>query len=357
MIPYSRQSVDQDDIAAVAHVLSSDLLTRGPHLESFEQEFAACVGARHAVAFCNGTAALHAACAAAELGPTSVGATSSLTFAASANCLLYVGAELRLVDIDPLTLNLNPTQLPDGLDALIAVHYAGLPLDLSRLASRPRVVIEDASHALGAHTPDGPVGNCTRSDMCTFSFHPVKHITTGEGGAVTTNSAELAERLRRLRHHGILPKPENGGWYYEIDEVGFNYRMTDFQAALGSSQLRKLERFVERRNALAAGYREQLGDLPIALPPAAARGSRHAYHLFPVRVPNRRIVYERLRDAGIGAQVHYVPLHHHPLYRTRAPACLPETDKAYAELLSLPLFPGLTDFEHMSVVNALKAAL
>src|SRR5690242_18100261 len=194
-------------------------------------------------------------------------------------------------------------------DALVAVHYAGLPFDLSSLPVRPRVIVEDAAHALGARTSDGPVGNCARSDLCTFSFHPVKAVTTGEGGAVTTNSDELAERLRRFRSHGVVPRadaPGEGGWYYEVETLGFNYRITDVQCALGLSQLGKLSSFVTRRNELASRYRELLGDLPVelcALPPAAPSGWRHAYHLFPVRVADRRRVYDELRADGIGVQV------------------------------------------------------
>jgi len=357
VIPYGRQSIDDDDIAAVADVLKGDWLTQGPHVEEFETELASEVGARHAVAFCNGTAALHAACAAAQLGPGSIGVTSALTFAASANCLLYVGADVQFVDIDPLTLNLDPRQVPDGIDAVIAVHYAGLPVDLTSLRSRSRFIIEDASHALGAQTPDGPVGNCARSDMCTFSFHPVKHITTGEGGAVTTNSDDLAARLRRFRHHGISPQPEKGGWYYEIESLGFNYRLTDLQAALGTSQLKKLDRFLARRNELAVRYREALLGLPVVLPPEAPDGWSHAYHLFVLRVAGRRGVYDELRSAGIGVQVHYVPVHHHPIYKEHASVPLPQTDAVYDELLSLPMFPDLTDREQDTVIEALKVAV
>jgi dTDP-4-amino-4,6-dideoxygalactose transaminase len=234
-----------------------------------------------------------------------------------------------------------------------------LPADLEGLTHRPRVVIEDAAHALGAVTPDGPVGNCARSDMCMFSFHPVKAITTGEGGAVTTNSDELAERLRRFRNHGIVPKPDEGGWFYEIPQIGFNYRMTDLQAALGTSQLAKLDRFVNRRNELATRYCELLADLPVVLPPAAPSGWRHAYHLFAVQVPDRRGVYDRMRADGVGVQVHYVPIYRHPLYADLGvdPGDFPNTERAYAGLLSLPLFSDLTEDEQNRVVDVLRAAL
>ncbi|MGH9226794.1 MAG: UDP-4-amino-4,6-dideoxy-N-acetyl-beta-L-altrosamine transaminase [Acidimicrobiales bacterium] len=356
MIPYGRQSIDDDDIAAVTAVLKGDWLTQGPHVEEFEEALAARVGAAHAVVFANGTAALHGAAAAAGLGPADVVATSPLSFVASANCARFVGASVTFVDIDPETLNLDVAAVPAGVDGLVAVHYAGLPVDLSRLGARPRVVIEDACHALGAVTPDGPVGNCARSDLCVFSFHPVKHITTGEGGAVTTNNAGLAHALRRFRSHGTVAKPEHGGWYYEVESLGYNYRLTDIQAALGTSQLGRLDRFVSGRQALAARYRTLLADLPVVLPPGPAPGFTHAYHLFPIRVRDRRRVYEAMRDAGIAVQVHYVPIHHHPIYAEAAAMC-PNADAAYERLLSLPLFPDLTEPEQDRVVETLAELL
>lgn len=357
MIPYGRQSVDDDDIEAVAKVLKGDWLTQGPHVEEFEQAVAAVVHSRHAVAFASGTVALHAAVAAAGLGPGSVVATPSLTFVATANCARYVGADVSFVDIDPRTLNIDLTQVPPHADAVVAVHYSGLPVDLAALkGARLPIVIEDAAHALGASTPDGPVGNCAHSDLCMFSFHPVKSITTGEGGMITTNSEELDHRLRTFRNHGITRKPELGGWYYEIDGVGTNARLTDMQAALGVSQLSKLERFIARRNELADRYRSELSDLPIVLPPAAPPGWRHAYHLFAIQVKNRGHVYDTLREHGIATQVHYVPVHHHPLY-ARADRNLPRTDEAYEGLLSIPLFPAMTDDEQTTVIEALTAVL
>jgi dTDP-4-amino-4,6-dideoxygalactose transaminase len=362
VIPYSCQAIDDDDIDAVVRVLRSPRLTCGPAVESFEAALAARVEVKHAIAFANGTAALHGALAAARIGAGDRVVTSPLSFAASATCALYVGARVSFVDIDPDTLNLDVAAVP-ACDALVAVHYAGLPADLRLLRHRPRVVVEDACHALGARTPDGPVGNCARSDMTVFSFHPVKAITTGEGGAVTTNSDPLADALRRFRSHGTVPTPEHGGWAYEIDSLGFNYRLTDIHAALGESQLAKLGTFVALRNALADRYRAALADVPgLLLPPAApslAGGWRHAYHLFAVRVPNRRDVYDALHAAGIAVQVHYVPIHRHPLYAEMGftPDQFPHTERAYAGLLSLPLFPTLTRSDQDRVIDTLKTVL
>jgi len=358
-IPYGRQCVDDDDIAAVVEVLRGDWLTQGPAVERFEAALCSATGARHAVAFANGTVSLHAALWATGIGKGDKVATSPLSFVASASCALWVGAQPAFIDIDPKTLNLDLGHV-GRCDALIPVHYAGLPVDLSGLVLRPRVVIEDAAHALGASTPDGPVGNCARSDACVFSFHPVKTVTTGEGGAVTTNSAELAARLRRFRSHGMVPRPQHGEWFYEISELTPNARISDIQCALGASQLTKLERFVERRNELALRYETLLADLDVEPAPAAhTPGTRHAFHLYPVRVPRRRAVYESMRAAGVGVQVHYVPIYRHPLFAPFgiAPSDFPETERAYEQLLSLPMFPALTDAQQDRVVDVLAAAI
>jgi dTDP-4-amino-4,6-dideoxygalactose transaminase len=359
MIPYGRQLVDEDDIAAVVAVLRGDWLTQGPAVDEFEASLCGVTGARFAVAYANGTLALQAAMFAAEIGPGSIVATSPLSFVASASCALWFGADVRFVDIDPETLNLDLAKVPE-CDALVVVHYAGLPVDLSKLKRRPRIVVEDAAHALGGATPAGPVGNCADSDMAVLSFHPVKSVTTGEGGAVTTNSPELAARLRRFRTVGIERKPEHGGWYYEISDLAPNARITDMQCALGTSQLKKLPRYVERRDELAARYRALLADVEhVELPPVAPFGTRHAYHLFAVRVPERRSVYDALHANGVGTQVHYVPIYRHPLFARMGftPKSYPETERAYAALLSLPLHPGLTDADQDHVIVALTNAL
>ncbi|MEO1062028.1 MAG: UDP-4-amino-4,6-dideoxy-N-acetyl-beta-L-altrosamine transaminase [Actinomycetota bacterium] len=353
MIPYGRQTIDDDDIQAVVDVLRGDWLTQGPAIEVFERAVCEATDARFAVAYANGTAALHGACAAAGVGPGDRVATSPLSFVASANCARYLGAEVSFVDIDPATLNLDPTGVPAGLDAVVAVHFAGLPVDLSKLAERPRIVIEDAAQALGAATPDGPVGNCARSDMTCFSFHPVKPVTTAEGGVVTTNDPDLADRLRRFRTHGIHRPETDERWYYEVIETGFNYRLTDVQAALGTSQMRKLDAFMSRRREIAARYDVELAELDLLAAPQPPAGFEHGYHLYPIRVADRRGVYDGLRDRGIAPQVHYVPIHHHPVYASDQwdlPAC----DEAYAGILSLPIFPLLTDGEQTKVIEALR---
>lgn len=358
-IPYGRQDIDESDIEAVIDVLRGDWLTQGPTIERFEEAVAEKVDARHAVAFSSGTAALHGAAVAAELGADDLVYTSPLSFIASANCARYVGASVGLVDIDPTTLNMDLTAVPTDADAVVAVDYAGLPVRFDQLPARPRVLIEDAAHALGASTLAGPVGNCAASDLCVFSLHPVKPITSGEGGIVTTNDSDLADALRRFRSHGIVAKPERGGWHYEVVSLGFNYRMTDMQAALGLSQLARLDSYIARRNAIAQRYRQLLAGMPIVMPPVAEDGVVHGYHLFPVLVPERRKVYEGLRALGIGVQVHYVPIHHHPISAgdILPPGNLPNCDRVYQQILSLPIYPTLSEDDQDYVVEGLEAVL
>lgn len=357
MIPYGRQSIDDSDVAAVTAVLRGDWLTTGPAIERFETAVADYVEARHAVAFSSATAALHGACHAAGLGPGDVVHTSPLTFIASANCARYVGARPALLDIDPVTYNVDAAKVDASVSAIVPVHYAGLPVRMAEWTHRPRWVIEDASHALGAHTPDGPVGNCAHSDMCVFSFHPVKPVTTGEGGIVTTNDDALADELRRFRSHGIDRTPTADAWVYDAVEVGYNYRMTDIQAALGASQMARLDDFIARRNAVADRYRTMLADLPVTLPPEAPEGYRHGYHLFAVRVAERSRVFRGLRARGIGVQVHYVPVHHHSVSTDIAVPSggFPVADAVYDGLISLPIYADLTEAEQDEVVAALAA--
>jgi UDP-4-amino-4,6-dideoxy-N-acetyl-beta-L-altrosamine transaminase len=359
VIPYGQQWIDADDIAAVAAVFDTGWLTQGPAIERFETALSERVEAEFAIAFANGTAALHGACFAAGLGPDDLLVTSPLTFMASANCGRYVGAKIALADIDRSTLNIDLNNVPETATAVVPVHFAGLPVDLSGFRREGAVIIEDGAHALGASTPNGPVGNCALSDMTEFSFHPVKAITSGEGGAITTNDPELAARLRKFRSHCIVPNPENGAWSYEISEVGFNYRMTDLQAALGIAQLRKLDDFIDRRNLLANRYREKLRDTETILPPEAPDGFTHAYHIFPIQVRDRRRIFDRLREAGIGVQVHYVPVHHHPVSSDIGlkPGDLPECDAVYEGLISLPMFPKLSVEDQDYVIETLKRLL
>ena len=361
MISYGRQSINQRDIDSVVAVLSGDWLTQGPTIEKFESALAEYVDAAYAVSFSSGTAALHAAAWAAGLGPGDVAFTSPLTFMATANAARYVGATPGLVDISRDTWNIDLGLLPERAKAVFPVHYAGLPVDLSRPSwqERPEIVIEDAAHALGAFTPDGPVGNCASSDMTCFSFHPVKPLTTGEGGMVTTNNSDLADRLRRFRNHGILRKPEHGGWYYEISDLGYHYRMTDMQAALGLSQLSRIDSFIAKRNNVAVTYRHELSALPLELPPEAPNGYLHGYHLFPVLVENRAFAFEEFHRLGIAVQVHYVPVHHHPISQDLANFGqeFPEAERVYRGVLSLPIFPELTEDQVRFVAETVPRVL
>ncbi|WLG97280.1 UDP-4-amino-4,6-dideoxy-N-acetyl-beta-L-altrosamine transaminase [Pseudomonas sp. FP198] len=384
MIPYGRQSLDQADIDAVVAVLQSDWLTQGPAIERFEQAMARRCQAGHAVAVCNATAALHIACLAAGLGPGDRLWTTPNTFLASANCGRYCGAQVDFVDIDPLTWNLDAVALAIKLDraecdgtlpkVLVAVAFSGQSCDMreiSRLSERYGfTVIEDASHAVGASYADRPVGCGEFADMTVFSFHPVKIITSAEGGMVLTNRPELAQRLQRLRSHGMtreagqMTEPSHGPWYYQQVELGFNYRMTDLQAALGLSQLDKLEGFVARRRGLAARYNQLLGGSPLTLPGLQA-DAESAWHLYVVRLRldeislSHRQVFEGLRAAGIGVNLHYIPVHLQPYYRDLgfAQGDYPQAERYYAEAISLPMFPSLSDEQQDYVVGQLQRLL
>jgi perosamine synthetase len=373
-IPYGRQSIDEDDVAAVVAALRSDWLTQGPAVSAFEDAFAAACQAPHAVAFSSGTAALHAAAHTLGLSAGDELLTSAITFAASANCGAYTGAKPTFADIDPSTWNVSAQTIASALSpatrCVVPVHFAGLPAptaEIRQAVGNDVAIVEDAAHALGAHTPDGPVGCARHADMAVFSFHPVKAITSGEGGMVTTRDSDTAQRLREFRTHGMVKDPSRlerreGGWHHEQHDLGFNYRLTDLQAALGRSQLSKLERFVARRNELADRYRESLGDLPqLELAPAAPRGSRHAHHLFVVRhrggAAARRRLYDGLRERGILTQVHYQPVYHHPWY-ARAygyeTGLCPNAETYYAGCLSLPCFPALSDTDQGRVIAAVR---
>jgi len=376
-IPYGCQTIDEADVAAVASCLTDPFLTQGPRVDAFERAFAEQVGARHAVAFANGTAALHAAASAAGLGPGDELLSTPISFVASSNCALFVGARPVFSDIDPRSGNLDcaaalRTARSGRTKACVAVSLAGLPIDLAPLQPARRdglIVIEDGCHALGGLRRGRPVGGDGLADMTTFSFHPVKAMTTGEGGMVTTESDHLADALRTFRTHGIRRREDpnsvmHGGWHYEIETLGFNYRITDFQCALGLQQLARLDQFIAARNAIAAAYRELLGGLEqLQLPLEAPTGERHAYHLFVVRFlegpVRRRLVYDHLRAAGIGAQLHYIPIPAHRLYRSMGYSmeALPAAQAYYEQALSLPIFPTMRDEDVIRVGREVRIAL
>jgi len=382
-IPYGRQSIDDADVAAVVEVLRSDWLTQGPAIESFEQAVAAYSGAAHACAVSNATAALHLACLALDLGPGRRLWTSPNTFLASANCGRYCGAEVDFVDIDPRTYNLSADCLNEELAAaaredrlphiLVTVDFAGQPCESDRIAALCRDygvrIVEDASHAIGAAWRGERVGSGRWADITVFSFHPVKILTTGEGGMALTNDPELHRRLAMLRSHGMvrdkahLGHTSEGAWYYEQQALGFNYRMTDIQAALGLSQMRRINDFLAARRRLAARYADVLGDLVdtgLTLPWQDPQGES-AYHLYPVQVPadRRRDVFDGLRAAGIGVQVHYIPVHLQPYYRQLGfgPGDFPAAETYYGGAISLPMFASLTDEQQDSVAAHLRRLL
>jgi UDP-4-amino-4,6-dideoxy-N-acetyl-beta-L-altrosamine transaminase len=376
-LPYGRQSLDDADIQAVVEVLKSDWLTTGPKVGEFEERFAEWVGARHAVSFSSGTAALHGAAFAAGLGPGDEAITTPITFCATANCILYQGATPVFADVSPDTLNIDPKEVSKRVSArtkaIIAVDYAGHPAALDELgqlakAQAPQgqspLLIEDACHALGAEYHGKRVGGI--ADMTVFSFHPVKHLTTGEGGMVSTNDARLAETLRRFRNHGISSearqRQEAGQWFYEMVLLGFNYRLTDIACALGLSQLEKLDANLARRREIAAQYGEAFRDLPAIVIPAVREDVNPAWHLYPIRLKlemlavGRGEIFQALRAENIGVNVHYIPVHQHPYYRERfnTEAGYPVADDAYERLISLPMFHSMTAQDVNDVVHALR---
>ncbi|GFO65541.1 UDP-4-amino-4,6-dideoxy-N-acetyl-beta-L-altrosamine transaminase [Geomonas paludis] len=383
-IPYGRQSISEADIQAVVDVLRSDWLTQGPSIERFEQAVAQYCGAKYAVAVNSATSALHIACLAAELGEGDTLWTTPNTFVASANCGLYCGAGVDFVDIDPRTYNLSAAELEKKLvqakaagklpKVVIPVHFSGQPCEMEKIAALSReygfAVIEDASHAIGGKYKGEAIGGCRFSDMTVFSFHPVKIITTAEGGMVLTNRKDLYERLIRLRSHGITRDPafmeweSDGPWYYQQIELGFNYRITDLQAALGLSQMTRLDEFVAARHRLAARYDELLAQFPVVTPYQHA-DSYSGLHLYVIRLKldqiskSHREVFESLRGQGILVNLHYIPVHSQPYYRRLGfqPGDFPESERYYAEAISLPMFSSLSEEQQDRVVAALKEAL
>jgi UDP-4-amino-4,6-dideoxy-N-acetyl-beta-L-altrosamine transaminase len=383
MIPYARQDISQADIDAVVAVLRSDFLTQGPTIADFEQAVAARTTARHAVAANSATSALHIACLALGLGPGDRLWTVPNTYVASANCGRYCGAEVDFVDIDARTYNLSTEALAAKLAAaecsgtlpkvLVAVHFGGQSCDMQAihaLAVRYRFrILEDASHAIGGTYRSGAVGSCAYSDISVFSFHPVKIITSAEGGMALTNDAELAARMRRLRTHGVTREPAlmrrtgQGAWYYEQLDLGFNYRMTEIQAALGFSQLQRIDEFLARRRQIAAAYDRRLADLPLILP-FQHPDAESAFHLYPVQVDDARTrldratLVERLRELGVAASVHYIPVHTQPYYQRLGfrQGQFPQAEKYYSRTASLPMYASLSASDVDAVVSAVHRA-
>lgn len=388
-IPYGQHFLDEDDIQAVVEQMRNSTLTQGPTIDKFERAVADYVGVRYAVAVTSGTAALHLACAAAGIGPGDNVVTSAITFVASANCARYLGASPQFADIDPDTLNIDPADLErrcaalGRVRAIVPVHFAGLACDMLAIRkvaeSHHAVVIEDAAHALGAQYPDGRrVGCCPYSEMTVFSFHPVKQITTGEGGMITTNDPKLHRKLLRLRSHGInkLDDPLEleheahshgrlNRWYYEMQELGFNYRLTEIQAALGISQLSKLERFLVRRRELVSRYDRAFESHPVIRRGQTTGRESSAHHLYVIRAAfgrgcvGRNEYMQRLFDSGLITQVHYIPLPVHPYYQRlgHRASDYPRAWSYYTEGLSIPLFFGLTDGQQDQVIEKLQALI
>lgn len=384
LIPYGRQTISREDIEAVVTALDAEMLTRGPLVERFEKAVASHCGAGFGVAANSATSALHLACLALGLGPGDLLWTSPNTFVASANSARYCGADVDFVDIDPRTCNMSISALRARLeeaeragrlpDIVMPVHFAGQSCDMCairKLANQYRFrIIEDASHAIGAQYAGAPVGSCSYADITVFSFHPVKIITTGEGGMAVTNHPDLAERMRRLRCHGItrheslMDGAREGAWYYQQLELGFNYNLTDIQAALGLSQLQRLAEFVEQRRSMAANYDHLLQNLPLVCP-WQHPDTRSSFHLYVVRLQLERIpvtraqVFKGLRAAGIGVNVHYIPVHTQPYYRQLGfrSGEFPEAERYYAEALTLPLHPQLTQEQQQMVVRSLRECL
>ena len=372
MIPYGRQTIEEDDIQAVVEVLKSDYLTTGPKIEQFERAVADYVGVKYAVAVSNGTAALHAACAAIEIGEGDEVITTPLTFAASANCVLYCGGTPVFADVDPKTYNIDPEDIRRKITkktkAIIPVHLAGQPCDMDAIyeiaAEYGLFVIEDGAHALGSEYKGKKIG--TLSDMTTFSFHPVKPITTGEGGMVVTDSRELYERLVLFRSHGITRDEafltrNDGPWFYQQLGLGYNYRITDIQCALGLSQMKKLERFLARRRELVKRYNDAFGDCPNIVTPYQLPETNSGWHLYIIQVLNcdRKTVFEELRKEGIGVNVHYIPVYFHPYYQEHGYSNVhcPNAEEIYSHIISLPLYPGLTNEEQDEVIEKVMRSI
>jgi len=380
-IPYGRQDITQGDIDAVIEVLKSDFLTQGPQVPKFEKEVSRYCGAKYAVAVNSATSALHLACLSLGLGTGNWLWTSPITFVASANCGLYCGAKVDFVDIDPVTYNLCTKALKKKLikakelgrlpKVVVAVHLGGQSCDMKAIHALSKEygfkIIEDASHAIGGKYLNEPIGNCKYSDITVFSFHPVKIITTGEGGMALTNNNKLAEHMSLLRSHGItrdpsqMTKQADGDWYYQQIELGYNYRMTDMQAALGVSQFKKINNNVSRRHEIADRYNKFLSDFPLTLPYQSADGYS-AFHLYIIRLKNRnkhKQTFDTLRDKGIGVNLHYIPLYRQPYYQFNDSDYnnFPESESYYSEAITIPLYPTMSNQDQDVVIQAIKESL
>ncbi|MCG9693919.1 UDP-4-amino-4,6-dideoxy-N-acetyl-beta-L-altrosamine transaminase [Vibrio sp. Isolate22] len=384
MIPYGKQDINQQDIDSVLNVLKSDFLTQGPQVPAFESALTEHTDASYALAVNSATSALHIACLAIGLGQGDWLWTSPVTFVASANCGLYCGAKVDFVDIDPDTYNMCPKRLEEKLieakvanklpKVVVPVHLCGQPCDMASIGKLAKEygfkVIEDASHAIGGRYKDQPIGNCEYSDITVFSFHPVKIVTTAEGGAALTNSKELADKMALLRSHGVTRDSElmrgesHGGWYYQQVDLGFNYRMTELQAALGVSQMQRLDEFVTARHKLASRYNEKLADLSLVLP-YQLPDTYSGLHLFVIRLRLDEIelthnqVFDALRERGIGVNLHYIPVHTQPYYQDMgfADGDFPESERYYSEAISLPMFHGMSEEQQDTVVETLTDIL
>ncbi len=368
-IPYGKQWIDEEDIQAVNEVLRSDYLTTGPIVNEFEKVVADYVGAKYAVAISNGTAALHAACFAIDIKEGDEVITTPITFAASANCVLYCGGIPVFADIDPITYNINPEdikrKITNKTKAIIAVHFTGQPCDMDKIQAIADeynlIVIEDAAHALGADYKGKKIGSI--SDMTTFSFHPVKHITTGEGGMITTNDESLYKKLSLFRTHGIT-RDENfmlnneGDWYYEQIELGYNYRITDIQCALGLNQMKKLDKFLDRRKEIVQMYNNAFKDDDNYIIPTQLEGCNNSWHLYILQFKNkdRKLAFDKLRKLGIGVNVHYIPVYKHPYYQNNGYKNIvcKHSEDLYNKMISIPLFPKMTNEEVDYVIKSIK---
>jgi len=384
LIPYGRQFIDEEDIQEVIKTLKSDFITQGPKIKEFESALCEYTGAKYAVVVSSGTAGLHLACLAIGIQKEDEVITSPITFVASANCVLYCGGKPVFADIQEDTVNIDPEEIKNKITkktkAIIPVHFAGHPCDLEEIYAIAKkhnlMIIEDACHALGAEYKNSKIGSCKYSDLAVFSFHPVKSITTGEGGAVLTNNKKLYEKLFMLRNHGITKDPtkftinyqpstinDYGSWYYEMQELGFNYRITDFQCALGLSQLKKLNKFIQRRREIVEIYNKELSKIEEIILPKERPYVKSSWHIYYIRLKNfqrRKEVFERLRKKGIGVQVHYIPVHFQPYYRDNfnyKEGDFPKAENYYKSAITIPLFLNLGKNEIEYIIEKIKDAI